>query len=254
MNHTIYAISQLILVILVMSLFGALIYGLRRAFMRMHLQRKKQSYLLWYIAGGVLIWPAILAVVAQTGFFRDFQSLPPRIFIAIIPPLLLTIGLLFSKFFRVILKATPESWLINIQSFRIVMELLLWLGFVGGFVPVQMTFEGLNFDIVAGLTAPMAGFVFFGRNRFRRPEAILWNVFGIVLLLNIVFISVLSTPSPLRVFMNEPANSFVAEFPFIWIPGFIVPFALAMHLFALKQLAMSKKDPLWFYIRKGRGR
>ena len=127
------------------------------------------------------------------------------------------------------------------NPFRIPMEIFLWLGFIAGFVPPQMTFEWLNFDIIVGITALMGGFTFFGRGRYRRFEAIIWNIFGILLLANIVLIAFLSAPFPFRVFMNEPANTMVAYFPFIWIPGFIVPFALAMHLFSLKQLILNKE-------------
>jgi hypothetical protein len=68
------------------------------------------------------------------------------------------------------------------------MELFLWLGYRAGFVPLQMTFEWLNYDIIVGLTAPMAGFSFFGRRRYHRFQAILWNIFGMALLANIVLI------------------------------------------------------------------
>ena len=119
-------------------------------------------------------------------------------------------------------------------------EILLWLGYLGGFVPPQMTFEWLNYDIIAGLTAILAGRVFFSNGRIRRTEAIIWNIFGIVLLINILLIAALSTPSPFQLFYIEPENTFVAYFPFIWIPGFFVPFALSMHLFSLKQLWMAK--------------
>ena len=130
------------------------------------------------------------------------------------------------------------------------MELFLWLGFLGGYVPIQMTFEWLNFDIIAGITAIMGGYVFFGKGRYHRFEAIIWNIFGIALLVNIIIISILSLPSPLRVFLEEPSNSFVADVPFIWIPGFIVPFAFAMHLFSLKQLIFSAPRKFRFKLKK----
>jgi hypothetical protein len=56
------------------------------------------------------------------------------------------------------------------------------------------------------------------------------------LLFNIVIISILSTPTPFRFFMNEPANTIVAAWPFIWLPGFVVPMAFLLHVFSLKQL------------------
>ncbi|RMF22684.1 MAG: hypothetical protein D6765_14035 [Bacteroidetes bacterium] len=130
----------------------------------------------------------------------------------------------------------PYRWLIAVQSFRLVMELMLWLGFVGGFVPWQLTFKGFNQDIIVGLTAPLAAALFFRQRQLLKFEAILWNLFGLLLLVNAVVIAVLSTPSELRVFLNEPSTAFVARWPFIWIPGFIVPFAIAMHVFSLAQL------------------
>lgn len=228
--------AQIILVLLTFCLLYFLIRGLKHAFSKLAFSQNKQRKLLYFTSAGLTCWLGILTALSFLGIFEDFSILPPRIFIATIPAIVFITSLLFSKaFFRVIAQI-PPAWLIYIQSFRIVLELVLWMGLLAGFVPFQMTFEGLNFDIVVGITALMGGFVFFARGRFRQLEAFIWNLFGIMLLINIVTIAVLSTPSPFRVFFNEPANTFIAYFPFIWIPGFLVPFALAMHLFSLKQI------------------
>jgi hypothetical protein len=55
-------------------------------------------------------------------------------------------------------------------------------------------------------------------------------------LLNIVITAILSTPSPWRVFMNEPANYVVTWFPISWLPGFLVPLAYYLHFISLKQM------------------
>ena len=216
----------------------------------MHIREPKRALLLRYISLGLFFWLAILAFLALTGFFYRFDRFPPPVFLALVLPVILIVLLMFSKLVGVILKAIPESWLIYVQTFRILMEVFLWMGFLGGFVPIQMTFEWLNFDIIVGLTAPMAGFVFFGRRRYRKFEAIIWNIFGIVLLVNILLIALFSMPTPFQAFVTEPDNSFIALFPFIWIPGFIVPFALAMHLFSLRQLFSSRQDPLRFQLKR----
>jgi len=241
MNATLYLICQILVTCIVLGLVTALAMGFRYALRRLHLPERRRKLYLLFTTLGLICWLAILAVLASEDFFRDFRALPPRILVAILPPVVLIVVLLFSRFFKLILEVIPESWLLYIQSFRVFMELALWLGFLGGFVPFQMTFEGFNQDIIVGITAGMAGFVFFGRGRYRRLEAFIWNIFGIALLSNIVTIAFLSTPSPFRVFTNEPANTFVANVPFIWIPGFIVPFALAMHLFSLRQLFLPKR-------------
>lgn len=238
---TLYLGTQILLVVLTFAMLSCIILGLRHALSRLQFPLLKKRKLLYFISFGLTCWLGILTALSFLGIFSDFNSLPPKILIAAFPPLLLIVYLFFSKDFFRVLACIPPAWLIYVQSFRIILEIILWMGLIAGFVPFQMTFEGLNFDIVAGISALMGGFVFFAGGRLRRLEATLWNVFGIILIINIVTIAVLSTPSPFRVFMNEPANTFIAYFPFIWIPGFLVPFALAMHLFSLKQLWYSKK-------------
>lgn len=250
MDLQIYQISQAFIFVLTFGLLGLVFLGLRHAFRRMHLKAGRRDGLLRYISLGLIFWLAILAFLSLTGFFFQFDRFPPPVLLALIPPVLLIVGLLYGRFFGVVLKAIPDSWLIYVQSFRILMELFLWMGFRAGFVPPQMTFEWLNFDVIAGITAPMAGFVFFGRRRYRKFEAVLWNIFGIVLLLNVLVIAIFSMPTPYQAFFTTPDNSFIALFPFIWIPGFIVPFALAMHLFSLRQLFSSRRDRLSFSFRK----
>ncbi len=233
--YLLYPFCQILTILIVSYLLYFLTITYRDALSVYRVPEKKIKSILLYFITGILFWLSILSWLAYYGFFEDFVSLPPKILVSILPPFLLTIYLLFSKQFWKILKVIPPAKLVRVQAFRIPMELMLWLGLYGGFVPFQMTFEGFNYDIVVGITALIAANVFFGK-RFYKLQGIIWNVFGILLLLTIVFISAISTPGPFRVFNNEPANTFISQVPFIWVTGFIVPFALAMHLFSLRQL------------------
>lgn len=237
MNTSIYILCQVIVVLLSFFLVAFITYALRRAYLAMRTDMHQQNQLIKWVFWGLSSWLFIQWMLGFMGFYSNFQVLPPRIFIfGLFPPLILSIGLCFSKKFTQLLKHIPPEWFIQVQSFRIIMEVMLWLGFIGGFIPFQMTFEGFNMDIIAGITALFAGIVFFGKGRFLKPESVIWNIFGIFLLVNILFIAVISTPSPFQIFKNEPVNTFIADAPFIWIPTFIVPFALAMHIFSLKQV------------------
>ena len=250
MNATLYLLGKIIIFLLVSGLLYAIYFGLNYAFRKLRIRKFKREELLRLFLLSLVLWLGILSTLSFLDFFSNFDVLPPRLFLAFLPPVILIIALLFSRLFKFILFVLPMSWLVYIQAFRVLMELFLWLGYLGNYVPRQMTFEWLNFDIMAGITAVMAGFVFFGHGRYRRSEAILWNIFGIILLVNIVFIAIVSTPSPLQIFHTGISNTFVAEFPFIWIPGFIVPFALAMHIFSLKQLFMTKENQRRFKFKK----
>ena len=236
MHQYLFPITNIFFAILVIGIVYAILFGLRTAHQNMGTDKNRSDEIIRYVLLGILFWLATIGVLAHLGFFENFEVLPPRILIAVIPPIILIFILLKSKVFSKILTHIPKSWLVYIQSFRIVMEIILWMGMLAGFVPFQMTFVGFNYDIVVGISAILGGMVFFGKGRLRRLEAIIWNVFGILLLGFIVWIAVVSTPSPFQVFTNEPANRMIAYVPFIWLPGFVVPFAFAMHLFSLKQL------------------
>lgn len=249
MDFKTYLTGQLTVAMLAFGLLSALMYALRQALSRLKVGESRRRRFIGFVTAGLILWLMILGLLSLGGFFRMFDRLPPPVTYAFAPPLAITFILLFSRKFRLVLLATPPAWLIFVQSFRLLLELFLWLGYRSGYVPPQMTFAWLNYDIIVGLTAPMAGYVFFGKNRFFRFQGLLWNIFGIALLLNIAMIAMLSTPSPMQVFFNEPANRFVAEFPFIWIPGFIVPFALAMHLFSIRQLLILRPERRRFTLK-----
>lgn len=233
---------QFILMLLVLAMIVAVLYALRYVFILLELKSVHQKKILRLTGLGFFLWLGAVGVMAYYGFFRNFEVIPPRILLATIPPIAFAIYLAYSKSFKPILGMIPPAWLIYIQSFRIIVELILWMGLKAGFVPFQMTFEGFNYDIVVGVTALLAGFTFFGKGRRRRFQAFIWNLFGLALLFNIVWISVMSMPTPFQLFTNEPANKMIAFFPFIWIPTFIIPFAFTMHLLSIRQLQMIGKD------------
>jgi hypothetical protein len=39
--------------------------------------------------------------------------------------------------------------------------------------------------------------------------------------------------------MNEPANLLVTKFPFIMLPGMLVPLAYGLHFLSLRQLGLN---------------
>jgi hypothetical protein len=202
----------------------------------LNLPRPKRVRLSVFTASTLVLWLLITAALAQQGFFAQFDALPPRFVFAVAPPLI-TIGILRFSRLRDFLAAAPAAWLINFQFFRVVMEVILWLLFINNLIPQQMTFEGRNFDILAGLTAPIVGYLVFKQKALPVSIAVVWNFLSLALLLNIVTIAVLSAPGPLRVFHNEPANTIVAFFPFIWLPAFVVPAAMFGHVMSLYQLS-----------------
>lgn len=182
------------------------------------------------------VWTALTAGLAISGLLLNFQALPPRFLAVLLPPVVAVIWLVRTPFAADLIAGLSPSWFIMPQAFRIVVEFGLWRLYTTGDIPVQMTFEGRNFDILAGLTAPLVAWLCFQRRVLPAGVAVAWNLAGLALLANIVGIAILSAPTPFRVFLNDPPNTIIAYWPFVWLPAFIVPMALLLHLLSLRQL------------------
>lgn len=188
---------------------------------------------------GLVAWLALTGVLAIRGFFADFASVPPRILPALLVPLIGGFLVLRSPGVRALLARTGPQGPIYLQSFRIVMEVILWLLFVQHRVPAIMTFEGRNVDILVGLTAIPIAYLCFVRKAWPRQVALWWNLAGILILLNVVVHAQLSTPSPFRVFATDPPVTFIGQWPYIWLPGFLVPLAWLCHAASISQIRRS---------------
>jgi hypothetical protein len=188
---------------------------------------------------GLVAWLALTGILAIRGFFAEFASVPPRILPALLVPLIGGCLVLRSPGARALLARTRPQGPIYLQSFRIVMEIILWLLFVQHRAPAIMTFEGRNVDILVGLTAIPVGYLCFVRKAWPARVALWWNVAGILILLNVVVHAQLSTPSPFRVFVTDPPVTFIAQWPYIWLPGFLVPLAWLGHVASISQLRRS---------------
>jgi hypothetical protein len=241
MSTTYYAIAIVLFVLLVITLFGLMLYGLHYALQKVEWEQSRKKRVFLCTLSGFLAWFTFTGLLAENGFFMQFSGMPPRLPILLFPPIIFIVVLTRSTSFARMLGQIPPGWLLYFQSFRVLMEFILWLAFLDNIIPVQMTFEGLNYDILVGLTAPVFAYFCFTRKKWSRTVAIVWNFFGLALLLNIVVISILSALVPFRIFMNEPANTFVASIPFVWLPAFIVPMAYWVHIVSIKQLIIQKK-------------
>ncbi len=117
--------------------------------------------------------------------------------------------------------------LIGSQIFRLPLEFVMHRAAVEGVMPVQMSYSGQSFDILTGATAiVVAGLAIRGLAPLWLLFA--WNLAGSLLLINIVTIAILSTPL-FRTFGDGQMNTWVADAPFVWLPGILVPAAIFGH-------------------------
>jgi hypothetical protein len=194
----------------------------------------------WRIFLVILPWMGLQALLGLNGFYSDITSIPPRFPFAVLPTLVLIALLFMLPAGRRWLDSLDVKWLTLLHVVRIPVELVLYWLFVAGAVPELMTFEGRNFDIVSGITAPVVFYFGYVRPRIGRTGLLIWNFVCLFLLINIVTHAILSFPSPIQQLAFDQPNVGVLHFPFVWLPSVLVPLVLLSHLVTIRRLLRNK--------------
>ena len=182
----------------------------------------------------ISIWLGIAYALAESGFLSAWTAKPPRLPLIPLFAFVVLIAINRSTAFVKLLRATPRAWPVALQTFRIGVELCFWRLHTTGGAPSQVTFEGRNFDILVGLTAPLVALAIWKFGLGRRA-VIVWNVLGIAILTNTIVTVLSSLPGPLH--HDWPGGVFtaIADSPFVLIPAFLAPFAIFLHVFSIRQ-------------------
>ena len=187
---------------------------------------------------GLTIWLTIQAVLTFKNIYNsDTNSFPPKIMLIGILPTILTIFLLFTTLKgRQFIDSLPLKNLTYLNIVRIPVETILFWLFLNKAIPELMTFEGRNFDILAGISAPIIAYFGLTKTKLNRQTILIWNFICLGLLVNIVVNALFSAPSPIQKFAFDQPNIAILNFPFSWLPTFIVPIVLFGHLTSIRQL------------------
>lgn len=186
---------------------------------------------------GLTIWLVIQAIFSLKNIYStDTNSFPPKIMLFGILPTILVIVILFTtQKGRQFIDSLPLKNLTYLNVVRVPVEIVLFWLFLQKAIPELMTFEGRNFDIIAGITAPIIAYFGLSKNKFKRQSILIWNFICLALLINIVVNALFSVPSPIQKFAFDQPNIAILNFPFSWLPTFIVPIVLFGHLCSIRQ-------------------
>jgi hypothetical protein len=190
----------------------------------------------------ILVWLTVITILSLNGFFTVTHTIPPRFIVLVLPPLLLIAALFFTAPGKQYMDQLDIRSLTLLHIVRIPVELGLFFLSLYKVVPELMTFEGRNLDILSGLSAPLIYYFAFVKKKIRNKMLLLWNIVCLLLLINIVSHAVLSAPSPFQQLAFAQPNIAVLYFPFVWLPGCIVPLVLFSHLVALRRLLLPNKE------------
>lgn len=187
----------------------------------------------------LLCWGTLHSTLAVAGFYENTMSMPPRFFLlALLVPAVI-ISSSFSSKMKTWLVSLDLKQLTYLNVVRIPVELVLFWLFVGGYVPELMTFEGRNFDIIMGITAPLVAIAAFRGSEVKKTLLYVWNIISLILLGNIVIHAILSGPTVLQLIAFDQPNVALFYFPFLLLPAIIVPLVLIANIGSL--MILSKK-------------
>ncbi|PCC68098.1 hypothetical protein SAMN02745121_04557 [Nannocystis exedens] len=186
-------------------------------------------------AAGALAWLATTGLVSWSGVL-EADTLPPRALFFFAGSLAVALAFALTRPGARLAAGVPIAALVGFQAFRLPLELVLHSWYRQGTLPIQMTYEACNLDIVTGIAAALAG-LWLWRRGPSRPLVWAFNLLGTALLVNVATIAVLSSPVPFRHFTRDPAVLLAFHFPYGWIVPFCVGAALAGHVIVFRWLA-----------------
>jgi hypothetical protein len=195
-------------------------------------EQKKRLFFAYAIL--VSVWLLYVIIVSQSGVLADF-SLPPRLpLLIVIPAIIGSIVITCRSSFNEVLRHTPLHWPVYLQSFRIVVELLIYGAFADGVFPERATFKGLNYDILSGLSAPVVAYL-NQRGSISGKVLLIWNVIAMAIL-SVTVYAFISTYY-FSDYLATGSSDFV-RLPYLLLAAVLLPVAIFLHLFSLRQLKL----------------
>ncbi|HTD93548.1 MAG TPA: hypothetical protein VK644_07045, partial [Chitinophagaceae bacterium] len=175
---------------------------------------------IFYLAAGrskavlliLLIMGVVQSVAGWTGFYQTGGP-SPRFVLLVAPGMLVAILLFITKRGRIFLDGLDLKKITLIHVVRVPVEIVLYYIFLAGLIPQLMTFEGRNFDIISGISAPIIYYLVFISRKAGRRLLLAWNLLCLGLLINVVAIAVLSAKTPFQQLSLDHPNTGITYFP-----------------------------------------
>jgi hypothetical protein len=188
----------------------------------------------------IAVWLGINALLALNGFYLETTTVPPRLVVMIVPPIIAIILLFTTKAGKQFIDKIDLATLTLMNVIRIPIEMVLfWVAMNKG-IPELMTFEGRNFDVFSGITAPLVYYFGFRKSLLSPKLMITWNIICLTLVMLVVIQGILSAPTAFQQLAFDQPNIAILYFPFVWLPCFIVPAVIFSHIVSIRRLIKQK--------------
>jgi hypothetical protein len=202
-------------------------------------RRRVRRYQLYAV-----VWLTLVSGAAFSGLLYPRDGPPLPFALMMISVLIHGLVLARSEAGNCLARGLPLAYLVGFQGFRFPLELAMHRAHTEGLMPVQMSYSGLNFDIVTGITAVLLS----GAMAYMTvPKWVVyaWSIVGLGLLANILVVATLSTPV-FAYFGPDRLNVWIMRMPYTLLPAVMVLAAWAGQLIVLGALSLptaSRPDP-----------
>ncbi|WP_413291850.1 hypothetical protein ACLSU7_10550 [Bdellovibrio sp. HCB185ZH] len=176
-----------------------------------------------------LSWLAVGTFLTYTKIFQ-FRPYPVALAYFIVV-LVLSIGLALSKYGNRLALGLSLSALVLFHGFRLPLEIILHQWAEQGTMPTTMTWTGYNYDVIAGILA-LAVAPFANNHKWL---AWMFNIVGIALAVNAVYVGVMSSPLPFA-WQIEPRLLLLYHIPYFLVMPVCVGGGIAGHVILTKAL------------------
>jgi hypothetical protein len=184
------------------------------------------------IATTIALWFAAVLFIGSTGILAPTRLGTPVLGVAVLLPVItLSIFALGTNRGRSSILQTPLPALIAIHAFRALGFTFVVL-YTAGRLPGPFAPAAGWGDIFIGVTAlPLAWFISRNNgNNLAYNLLWLWNILGLLDLVNAIALGATSSPGPIQLFHVTPDTSLMTTLPWIIVPCFLVPALAFFHI------------------------
>ena len=220
------------------SIFAVISLVVFSAILRAHLTDREKWRFGVSAAAIAFAWLLLMTGLSVGGLFLPgamgrVSAILPAI---LLPVLVFSVALAYSKSAVAVLDAIPQDWLIRIQVLRVEGGIFLVL-YLNGLLPGEFALPAGLGDVATGLLALPVAYLVARNSSWARPSAYAWNIFGILDLVTAVTLGFLSSPGPFQQLALDNPNELISQYPLVMIPVFAVPVFVILHILSLRKLA-----------------
>ena len=227
-----------------LAIYGAILVGLWLALSRTDFDGRTRLATWLAIVVPLTVWLAVVWALAIEGVFRTPLGGVPRLPFAVFIPVIVALVLLMrSERVAAVLDATPPSWLIGVQVYRILGGIFV-AQWASGNAPGAFALPAGIGDVLVGLLAlPVAVYLQSGA-RGGRAAAYAWNVLGLADFAVALTMGFLTAPGRFQQFALDQPNVLTSAYPTVMIPAFGVPTSIILHGLSLWQLRRTSRKQM----------